>query len=348
MDCPVCGRPYPCAHSRRTTSALKAVVRESEAGASSDQEETVHLPSPSEVQRRADQELWRREVASRVRQHRARRRRRFDPNASFEFDFPADTALAIAPVLPAPPSQIVGFEEEDRAASSSTPWAAEVAASELAPRKVIRFPRPGSLSSPDFVDALELAEPLQPAPRILDSPEPQQLELLPTFPDIRLDEEPGENQVEPIDLPPQPASLPQRVLSAIVDSAVLLFAGGAFIAVFRELTGVLPFARPMLPYALIGCVAFWSLFQYVFLVFGRRTPGMLATGLELCTFAGQPASVKARRNRALAATLSALSGGLGFLCQLVDDDTLRWHDRICETYLLQRIQQSAFSNRPDR
>jgi uncharacterized RDD family membrane protein YckC len=350
MDCPICGIPYPCAHSRGNSSALRDhAVREDRSSARPSQDRASSPPSASEVQRRADEELWRREVASRVQQHRARRRRRFDPNASFEFDFPADAALALAPTLPSPQPPIVSFEEQDEAASFIASWTPETDMPPLAPRKIIRFPRFTPSGSEDFVDALELAEPPQPAPRILEAPEPLQLELLPTFPDIHLDEEPEENLLGAIDLPLQPAPLAQRILSGMIDAVLLLLSEAVLIGVFTKLAAALPPSRLALPYALVSFVSFWCLFQYVFLVFGRGTPGMRAVGLELYAFDGEAATIRARRNRAYAATLSALSVGLGFLWAFVDEDTLGWHDRITETYVRSKsavsIQQSA---RPTR
>jgi uncharacterized RDD family membrane protein YckC len=346
MDCPICGIPYPCAHSAGNTSALRDhVVREDRSGARPSQGVAINPSSASELQRRADEELWRREVASRVQQHRARRRRRFDPNASFEFDFPADAALAIAPTLSLPQQPLVSFEEQGEAATSLASGAPEMALPPLAPRKIIRFPRFTDSGSGDFVDALELAEPWQPAPRILEAPEPRQLELLPTFPDIRLDDEPEENSLRAMDLPPQPAPLPQRILSGIIDSAVLLVSAAVMVGVFTQLTATLPPSRLAVPYVLISCVSFWCLFQYVFLVFGRGTPGMRAAGLELIGFDGEVSAIRARRNRAFAATLSALSVGLGFLWALVDEDTLGWHDRMSETYLKSR-QHSEIGTQP--
>jgi uncharacterized RDD family membrane protein YckC len=75
------------------------------------------------------------------------------------------------------------------------------------------------------------------------------------------------------------------------------------------------------------------LFQYVFLVYGKRTPGMSAANLEVLDFDGLQPSPGARRWRALAITLSAVSLGLGFAWSLVDEHTLGWHDRISGTYL---------------
>jgi uncharacterized RDD family membrane protein YckC len=289
------------------------------------------LPSPSEIQHRAEQEHWRREVASRVQQHRARRRRS-DPDRSFELDFPAGSALAISPSLPpSPPVPVVNPKGQHVPSSVETTAAPEVSELRSVP-KVIRFPRLASPSSAGFVDDQELAEPPHRGPGTFETPG-QQLELPPAFPDIQLDELPPAVPLQSIDLPPQPASLVQRFFSGIVDFLLLLSAEGVLFGVFTELAGRLPLPRLALLFAMITSLAFWFLLQFVFLVFGRRTPGMRAAGVELSTFAGQPPSVAARRRRALAATLSAMSVGLGFLWALVDEDTFGWHDRISETYL---------------
>lgn len=353
MDCPVCGKPYPCAHGRRNVSALPdRVAGDDGSRVSSSQERAANLPSASEVQRRADEEHWRREVASRVRQHRARRRRRSDLDASFEFDFPSDSALAIAPPREIQQTQVMDLKDRDDLGLLSRD-ALKGEALHRPPHNVLRFPRYALHDPASFrdEDELDLAVPVPDSVRILDAPEPQQLELLPAFPDIRLDEDEDPEltaQDGDMDLPPQPATLSQRAFSATVDLAVLLLAGGLSAAIFFELAGGFPSSRSTLPYSLIVCGAFWCILQYVFLVYGRSTPGMSLAALELSTFAGQRANVRARRTRAFAATLSALSLGLGFLWAFVDEDTLGWHDRISETYLKNSSQQSALSNQPDR
>jgi uncharacterized RDD family membrane protein YckC len=75
----------------------------------------------------------------------------------------------------------------------------------------------------------------------------------------------------------------------------------------------------------------WTLYQYVFLVYGRMTPGMNLGGLELSTFEGKPLSLRRRQYRALAGALSVISVGLGYLWAFVDEDQLGWHDRITQT-----------------
>jgi uncharacterized RDD family membrane protein YckC len=77
----------------------------------------------------------------------------------------------------------------------------------------------------------------------------------------------------------------------------------------------------------------WILFQYLFLVHGNGTPGMLLADLELATFDGKAVPVNGRRCRALATVLSAFSLGFGYAWALIDEDQLGWHDRITGTML---------------
>ncbi len=316
MTCPVCGTPYPCVHARTST----AVQTGAEA-----------LSSPAlEARNRADREHWRQEVVSRVRQHRARRRR-FDANASLELDFPADAALTIASaVADAPPAEAA--EPEDETILNVPPTVSPAIARPQLP-KIIRFPRP---AAPEL-DAVELAEPAPETPRILDAPEAEQMELLPSFADIRLEEAPPQNLTAELDLPRQPASLRRRFSSGVVDGVIVLAAlaifTGLFAAALSKLAEAAPQPRPALLCAAAAGAMLWLLFQYLFLVYGRRTPGMSAVGLDLLTFDGRQPSVFARCSRALAATLSGVSLGLGFAWALVDEHTLGWHDRISQTYL---------------
>lgn len=336
MTCPVCGTPHPCAHSRgKQTLLADREISGKQLRPAAGQ----NLLSPAtEARSRAEQEYWRQEVALRVRQHRARRRR-FNPNASLELDFPADAALAIASdtVPPAlslslPAGELMDLAEPVRILESPT----EEPAARPQLRKIIRFPRYAAieLHPAPLPQDLELAEPAPESPRILDAPEAEQMDLLPSFADMRLEEPPQEKRLrEELDLLPQPAPLLRRLASGAVDGAIVLLAAGLFAATFGKLAESVPPARAAMLCALAVGGTLWLLFQYLFLVYGNATPGMRAAQLELLTFDGRPASVFARRVRALATALSGFSVGLGFAWALVDEDTLGWHDRISQTYL---------------
>jgi uncharacterized RDD family membrane protein YckC len=352
MICPVCNKPCPCVHTRGSQAVSDPdVVTPSLAGARPLSSAAVDARS------RADREQWRQEVVFRVRQHRARRRR-YDPDASLDLDFPPDAALAFAPdvalefsrsepMFPLPLSEPEADEPVESftigEGASEIDGAADVAEAEPeppAPRKVIRFPRyaavePVIMQRPP-IEEMELAEPAPEGPRILDAPEPEamQMELLPSFADIRLEEAPpAVNLCEELESAPQPAPLTRRLASGAVDSGIVLFAAGLFAAAFIQIVEGVSWSRSLLLCAAAVGATLWLLFQYLFLVYGAATPGMRAMQLELFGFNGKRPSRFARRVRALATTLSGFSVGLGFAWAFVDEDTLGWHDRISQTYM---------------
>ena len=65
-----------------------------------------------------------------------------------------------------------------------------------------------------------------------------------------------------------------------------------------------------------------------------RTLGMQSWGLQLETTEGHLPSTATASLRFVAALLSLLPLGLGFLWQLWDKDSLTWHDRISNTRLI--------------
>lgn len=73
-------------------------------------------------------------------------------------------------------------------------------------------------------------------------------------------------------------------------------------------------------------VGFWSR--------SGRTLGMQSWGLQLETLDGHVPSVAMASLRLVAAAVSLLPFGLGFLWQLWDKDALTWHDRISKTRLV--------------
>jgi len=297
-------------------------------------------------------------VTSRVQQHRARRRKSGDANA-LELDFSTEEPYSFAAEsqdyrLPPPPERF-----------------AEIVFKPDAP-KVIRFPRPVMTPLPavEEVRLDELSEPSADAPRILEAeavessgflendflvdtdPEPlgpaapaEQMQLLPSFADIHLEPEASrlDDDIDPI---PHPAPLRQRAIAGFVDTAFVLMASGVFMLTFLELAEEAPRSRltPVCVLAVGGM--FWLVFQYLFLIYGRRTPGMKLAQLELCTFEEDPAPLFARQCRALASTLSGIAIGLGYLWAFIDEDRLGWHDRISQTYLRSSNQLSAISIQP--
>ncbi len=343
MTCPVCGKGSPCVHTHQADTGFfdqSYMDVQTNAGA---------LPAAVGGALPAEN-AWRDEVASRVQQHRARRRKPYDPKA-LKLDFPAEGLHSFA-------------MEPDHAAPLAAPPErySEIILNKNKPEpKVIRFPRTQPTYVPTVeevtLEELELAEPLPEMPRITEEPigdemetalEPEaapyvaeplpaihpveQMELLPSFADIQLEPEQPRAEINR-EVIPRPAELSQRLIAGLVDAGLVLGASLVFVLTFLKLAEEMPPARAMLACALAVSGIFWLLFQYIFLVYKRATPGMRFAQLELCTFSGNQTSIFARQYRVLASALSSFSLGLGYAWALVDEDRVGWHDRISQTHL---------------
>ncbi len=360
MTCPLCGKATTCVHTRNT-AVIADQPAHNEVFAADDQAlapPVATLRAVAGEQRSAADPAWRREIVSRVQQHRARRRRAADPNA-LELDFSADTPYSFGAeqqdgAMPPPPER---FHEIVIPQNMVKPVMGRPE-----PPKVIRFPRTQPAYVPTveevMLDELEQAAPALEAPRIImeacDS-EPMelrqqeiepfeieqvakpslrghQMELLPSFDDIQL--EPEEARTDHDDeVIPRPAPLGQRCISGVVDAGLVFIATGAFAITFLELAEEMPQSRMTLVCMLASAGIFWLVFQYIFLTYRRATPGMRMAQLELCTFEGKATTMFDRQTRAAASALSAFSIGLGYAWALVDEDRVGWHDRISQTHL---------------
>ncbi len=294
-----------------------------------------------------------------MQQHRARRRKSGDANA-LELDFTTEEPYSFAAAR--------SFESQGHLVPPPERFA-EIVVKPDAP-KVIRFPRP-VMAQPPAVEEVRLDElsAIAPeAPRILDAPEiengflesvfvveteavppvpvappAEQMQLLPSFADIHLEPE-ASRLTDELDVIPRAAPLRQRAVAGLVDAAIVLTASGIFALTFLELAEETPQSRLTMVCVLAVGGVFWLAFQYLFLTYGGRTPGMKLAQLELCTFEGKPAPLFARQCRALASALSGFAIGLGYFWAFVDEDRLGWHDRISQTHLRESDQQSAVSN----
>ena len=139
----------------------------------------------------------------------------------------------------------------------------------------------------------------------------------------------------------------QRMVAGLVDVAIVLVATGVFALTFAEVAEGAPHSNMTIVCMLAAGGIFWLVFQYIFLVFRRATPGMNFAGLELCTFEGKATTMFERQCRAAASALSGFSIGLGYFWALVDEDRVGWHDRISRTHVRAALshQSSALSQR---
>jgi len=274
---------------------------------------------------------WRSLVSAKVTSYKERKphKERY-PSLKLQFDPPAPrlsrAVQAFAPVDEPSPMQ----EAPPEAASahlfytSLPPDPPRIVLESTA--RVIEFPRPAVRSD-------ELADPVLDRPRIVEAPE-----LLPPPPAMGgiLIEEERESVPERrpgFDVPLQSASLNRRGLAGLLDAMLVLVAVAAFGYVFVRINGAVPPMRSAAELTAGLAGIFWSAYQYAFLVYCGRTPGLWATRLHLARFDGQPVSRNLRRWRALVSVLSLASLGLGYAWTFLDEDQLSWHDRITKTHL---------------
>jgi uncharacterized RDD family membrane protein YckC len=297
--------------------------------------------------------VWRDEVASRVESYRSRRsRKRLAGEFSMRLDFEAPQAASHS----APQAQTVsgsGGTEPTASPTNLIPanmmavaetWPLPELEPELPPPakrappprevKIIEFPR--SLVFPEFVepDPNELAEPMLDKPRILDVPEAVG-STPPPLSDIALQS--GEDDEEALppafELPLQVAPLPQRFTAGLIDTVIVAVATAVFAMIVGQCITDLVWTKPLMGLAALVPVLFWTVFNYLFLVHGGATPGMVFTKIRLSAFTGDHPSPASRRGRAFLMVLSCASMGFGFFWALFDPDTLCWHDRMTRTYL---------------
>lgn len=133
-------------------------------------------------------------------------------------------------------------------------------------------------------------------------------------------------------LPLHVASLGDRLIAALVDTALVLSAFLLFGVVFLACTTHPPTGRPALIAAAAALAGFITLYQWMFFTFAEGTPGMRFSKLALCTFNDENPDRKTLQRRVGALFLAALPLGLGFLWALLDEDRLGWHDRMTGTY----------------
>ena len=196
--------------------------------------------------------------------------------------------------------------------------------------KIIEFPRSWTPPAPPFD---ELAEPVPIHPSVLEVPEvvpsPPALGGITIEPAVR----PEVEKRLGIDIPLRGAPVGRRVLSALIDDAIVAAACALFGYIFWRLTSIRP--PRIQTIGVLGGVnfLFWGIYQYLLIVYAGTTPGLRLAGLELTRFNGSAAVRRIRRWRVLASYLSAVSLGMGYAWVFLDEDSLCWHDRITHTYL---------------
>lgn len=200
-------------------------------------------------------------------------------------------------------------------------------------RKVIAFPSPSYAQS----EAVRrIADPVQPEQlRILDVPEELQAMPATSFLEGLLDAPAASRpdiRTDGLDLPCPVVRASRRIGAASIDALVTVAGAGLLAAAAGRFLPALPPVKFLVAGALAISVLLWASYQYLFLVYRGRTPGMTATRVHLRTFKGRFPNFRQRQLRVVGLYLSVLSLGMGVLWYFVDIESLCWQDRISQTF----------------
>lgn len=342
MNCPKCGEVCHCLtepppNSLSIDSAAETVATELA---------TTDAPQGDEPN-----SAWRGELSARLSRYRARRKAPPPRYPSLKLPFEAvssslrssadesprfatfepvsNRALALDAPRNEPMIEPVaadsGHEADFRSAAIVSPPVAHFSA------KIIEFPRSAWAPPPPPPD--QLAEPVSDKPRILEVPE-----TAPPAPALggitiepaqvqEIEKRPG------IDFPLRSAPLGRRLIACFLDALLVAVASALFGFIFWKVAAVRPPRLQLYGLAGAGLFVFWSIYQYLLIVYAATTPGLRAAGLQLTRFDGTATTRSLRRWRLLASYLSALSLGMGYAWVFLDEDSLCWHDRITHTFL---------------
>jgi uncharacterized RDD family membrane protein YckC len=286
-----------------------------------------------------DPGAWRQEVAKRLTSYRARRQPREPRYPSLQLKFePSGQSGGALPCPSESRSRLIFDGSAAAAQVAPSAWPADDPPFEAplsnppaeTTARVIPFPR-STAAPPKPLE--ELAEPLQLFPRILDVPE-----VTPPLPALGgiliepAEEEPNRRRPG-IEIPLQTSQISRRFLAAGIDGTIVAAALGVFAYIFFRITAAIAPLKLLAEMGAIVLGILWAGYQYLLLTYVGSTPGLMLAKLRLSQFDGNAVSRQARRWRALASILSALSLGLGYAWCMLDEDQLCWHDRITKTHL---------------
>ncbi len=123
-----------------------------------------------------------------------------------------------------------------------------------------------------------------------------------------------------------------RTTAAALDLAMIGIAFSSVLVLFQFVGQ--PASLDRLTIAALGAMfAVMTLFYgLLFAIAGTVTPGMHWTHLRLISFDGFALDGRTRALRVAGSWISVLSGGIGLLWALLDEENLTWHDHISKTF----------------
>lgn len=225
---------------------------------------------------------------------------------------PAMAPLAKTAPVADPPLKAAARVE---ARQQSFPWEGD-------PTKVIEFPRPVTPRASSRPRSQRPAAPPRDNQPLLD--------FLPAAPHTPRTLNTSVEAVIFCDAPV--ATSVHRLLACALDTALVVIAYSVFLAAFTICGGEFHLSAATLPWFAGALVPIGLFYASLFTLTGTETFGARWTGLKLINFDGFPITRRERLLRSASACLSILSGGLGLLWSLADEESLTWHDHISKTF----------------
>jgi uncharacterized RDD family membrane protein YckC len=273
---------------------------------------------------------WRREVAERLENYRARRRRHRPLDVRSEDGDDSQPLLALAPsVAEASRGQAGPVEDTGSGIGHSNYNSGGISREdETGPGiPVVNFAEADASADAGEYARRRASLRIAARPRRHD-----RLEITDAHPqfDFSVNETPD---LHPQDEQRPVAELRERRLAGLVDGAILGVTCLGFFLLFHALGGEFSVSRFGLAACLASAYLVYAQYFVLFTVFTGVTPGMMLRGLELLSLDGRPPSTRHLLWRSFGYLISAAAVFLGFLWAGWDDDHLTWHDRISQTYM---------------
>jgi len=177
----------------------------------------------------------------------------------------------------------------------------------------------------------------------IEPPRPEEEVHLPSWTDrewaaIELDERrssKSEYCEEPVTASPSlhQAPIGRRMMAIMIDVALIFGLVSAMVSFAASKLNNLPGMKASEVTAIFVIAVVGVLYECLFLLYAKSTPGMRYAELSLCTFDDEYPTREQMKSRLVAMLLSLLPMGLGMLWAIFDEDNMSWHDRHSRTYL---------------
>ena len=123
-----------------------------------------------------------------------------------------------------------------------------------------------------------------------------------------------------------------RVLAASIDIA-LASLGLALLAAVFFVAGIdIEFTKQTIPIYAGAAATIMLFYRVLFCMTNTDTPGVRWTGLRILDFDGRTPTRRQRWYRLLGGCVGAISGGIGLVWAVFDEERLTWHDHMSKTF----------------